>query len=129
MRWAATHLRIVASSTPWRLDISRNPAWPDSYSTAMDTLNCSVYLLMKNTPKVGSMSNFWGAVHFPAGLFLFHGKGRDGAGGRRREEDARALRGVRDVRLDREAGRGRIAGDQRVEDRAVLVPRRQQQLA
>src|SRR5437868_11635157 len=56
---------------------------------------------------------------FPAGLFLFHGKGRDGAGGRRREEDARALRGVRDVRLDREAGRGRIAGDQRVEDRTV----------
>ncbi|PTQ69634.1 hypothetical protein C8K61_108284, partial [Pseudomonas sp. GV071] len=27
-----------------------------------DSLNCVVYLLMKNAPEVGLVSNFWGAL-------------------------------------------------------------------
>jgi len=28
-----------------------------------DSLNCFEYLPMKNTPEIGWVSNFWGAVH------------------------------------------------------------------
>ncbi|WP_222929334.1 hypothetical protein, partial [Pigmentiphaga humi] len=34
-------------------------------------LNRSSYFVMKNTPEVGLLSNFWGAVH--AGAFFFGG--------------------------------------------------------
>lgn len=53
-------LRIVASSTPWRFAMSGTRF--DRTRTPLATLNCSVYLLMENTPKVGSISNLWGAV-------------------------------------------------------------------
>ncbi|WP_426224897.1 hypothetical protein, partial [Pseudomonas sp. DSP3-2-3] len=37
---------------------------PRSRKASMaDSLNCVVYLLMKNTPEVGWVSNFWGALH------------------------------------------------------------------
>lgn len=36
----------------------------------MNRLNCSSYFVMKNTPKVGLVSNFWGAVQKVRFLFL-----------------------------------------------------------
>ncbi|WP_217482361.1 hypothetical protein, partial [Achromobacter ruhlandii] len=36
---------------------------PDKYRLTALSLNCSSYFVMKNTPKIGLMSNFWGAVH------------------------------------------------------------------
>ncbi|MFH5254512.1 hypothetical protein ACGTRS_25085, partial [Burkholderia semiarida] len=38
--------------------------------------NCSLYFVMKNTPKVGRVSNFWGAVQL-LGPFCFRDAGCD----------------------------------------------------
>ncbi|MDB6141083.1 MAG: hypothetical protein JWP80_127 [Pseudomonas sp.] len=35
-----------------------------------DSLNCIVYLRMKNTPEVGWVSNFWGALQISVGAGL-----------------------------------------------------------
>jgi hypothetical protein len=45
------------------------------YRCTACALNGSSYFAMKNTPKIGSMSNFWGAVHKALCLrgFLFWG--------------------------------------------------------
>jgi hypothetical protein len=44
-------------------------------------LNCSSYFVMKNTPKVGFMSNFWGAVHDAPFLLLRCKSSRSAPGG------------------------------------------------
>jgi len=36
-----------------------------------DSLNCFEYLPMKNTPEIGWVSNFWGAVHSARSFLAF----------------------------------------------------------
>ncbi len=64
MAYLCTALRQVVSSEAFPVIGDPGPTPPARYSlTTTCCRNCSLYFAIKNTPKVRSMSNFWGAVH------------------------------------------------------------------